>query len=698
MEDHNRAGWLRVELQFCHLCGMRHLILVLSCLIMGSINAQQWNWAVDAGGGGNTDFCHGIATDSQGNAYWAGSVSGTAEFGCGTLTVGNTIAGFIAKVDSNGVCQWVRGITVGFNNAHVYGIAIDADDRIYVTGSYDGNATFGSGITLNSLGSDDIFLARYNVDGHCLWARRAGSSASDDEARGIALSPDGGVFIAGVSGGTTIGFDGISVPNPGNYRQIVVARYDSAGTVQWAKASTGNGQYKSARGIAVANGRLYVTGQFSFIAGSFDGIPISTTNAGGKAYLLACDLDGHALWANSYGSGDHEGMATAADTLGNIFMVGRMWGSLLLPDDTLVSVSSNDDIMLLKFDADGNYQWGRSTGSYNRDLAWGVTADGKGNAYVAAQFHNTVDLFGTSLSSTGGEDIAILKLDGSGSVVWAAKAGGVARDVPLCIHRQATAPYKLYFGGYYWGTVTYGNSTITHTNNGDAMMISATDSTFDVSLYAAAVCPGSCNGEAIAFANGLEPFTYQWSNGANTSSITGLCQGEYIVEVTDASGSVEVDTVFVTEHELAAFSIQQDEDSLWVDATGSGWLWQRDGITVSTGQPYHIAMASGTYMVQLLDEHGCTSVSNTIIVVLNVGLGEQSSNTLRVWPNPVADVLFLEVNATAVLPTELLNSAGQRVRSITLRQGRNTVDMGGLAPGLYLLRTVDGDWVRLVKE
>ncbi|MEZ4756779.1 MAG: hypothetical protein R2817_08125 [Flavobacteriales bacterium] len=71
---------------------------------------------------------------------------------------------------------------------------------------------------------------------------------------------------------------------------------------------------------------------------------------------------------------------------------------------------------------------------------------------------------------------------------------------------------------------------------------------------------------------------------------------------------------------------------------------------------------------------------------------------LRAWPNPVADVLFLEVNATAVLPTELLNSAGQRVRSITLRRGRNTVDMGGLAPGLYLLRAVDGDWVRLVKE
>ncbi len=663
---------------------------------MLSINAQQWNWAVDAGGGGNTDFCYGIATDSQGNAYWAGSVSGTADFGCGTLTVGSTIAGFVAKVDPNGVCQWVRGITVGFNDAHVYGIAIDADDRIYVTGSYDGNATFGSGITLNSLGSDDIFLARYDVDGNCLWARRAGSNASNDEARGIALSPDGGVFIAGFSGGTTIGFDGISVPNPGNYRQIVVARYDSTGTVQWAKASTGSGQYKSARGISVANGRLFVTGQFSFIAGSFDGIPISTTTVGGKAYVLACDLDGNALWAKSYGSGDHEGMAIAADTLGNVFMVGRMSGSLFLSDDTLVSASSNDDIMLLKFDADGNYQWGRSTGSANRDLAWGVTADGKGNAYVAAQFNSTVDFFGTSLTSSGGEDIAILKVDGAGNVVWAAKAGGGARDVPLCIHRQAAAPHKLYFGGYYWGTVTYGSTTITHNSNGDAMLISATDSTFDVSLHASSVCPGSCDGEAIAFTNGLEPFTYLWSNGANTSAITGLCQGEYIVEVTDASGSVEVDTGYVIEYDLVALSIQQYGDSLWVEGAGSVWSWQLDGSTVSTGQPYHIASASGTYMVQFLDEHGCLSGSNTIMVVLNVGVEDQSASSLRVWPNPAHGTLYIELMNDVPLQAELLNGVGQRVRSLVLQPSMNTVDLKGVDVGLYVLLLEDGRTVRVV--
>ncbi|HMC97573.1 MAG TPA: SBBP repeat-containing protein, partial [Flavobacteriales bacterium] len=322
---------------------MRHPILALLLVLITEAHAQQWNWAVDAGGSGNTDFCFGIATDSQGNVYWCGSVSGTADFGCATIAPGNNVVGVLAKYDASGNCQWVRSMGTTFDYSWTYNVAIDAQDRIYVTGSYNGNATFGSGVTLASMGSDDIFLARYNVLGDCLWAHRAGSSGSSDEARGIALSDDGGIFICGFSGGTTISFDGISIPNPTNYRQIVVARYDSTGAVQWAETSTGNGQGKNARAICVVGDRLFVTGQVGFNTTAFDGLALSPTANGTYLFVLACDLDGNALWARSYGNGDHEGYGIAADTLGNLFVTGRMWGTLYLPDDTLTSVSSNDD-------------------------------------------------------------------------------------------------------------------------------------------------------------------------------------------------------------------------------------------------------------------------------------------------------------------------------------------------------------------
>lgn len=49
-------------------------------------------------------------------------------------------------------------------------------------------------------------------------------------------------------------------------------------------------------------------------------------------------------------------------------------------------------------------------------------------------------------------------------------------------------------------------------------------------------------------------------------------------------------------------------------------------------------------------------------------------------------------------PAELINSAGQRVRSFTLRPGVNAIDLIGIEVGLYALRSVRGEVVRVVVE
>ncbi|MEZ4756782.1 MAG: hypothetical protein R2817_08140 [Flavobacteriales bacterium] len=674
---------------------MRTILALLLSLPL-TLHAQQWNWAASAGAGSNVDLCHDIATDSEGNAYWVGSLAGTVDFGCGSITDGNSdVMGFIAKRAPDGTCLWVRAITVGFNDAWAYGVAIDADDRIYVTGSYNGNADFGDGVTLSSLGVDDIFLARYDTAGTCLWARRAGSNGSSDEARGVAVSADGSVFIAGFSGGTTIGFDGISIPNAGNFRQLVIARYDSTGTVQWARASTGNGQSKSCRAISVSGDRLFVTGQVGFSAASYDGLALTPGSTGAYLYVLATDLDGNGVWARSFGTGDHEGMGISADTLGNVFVAARLWGSLFLPDDTLTSVSSNDDILVMKLDQEGELQWAQSTGSTQRDLAWDVEADGMGNLLLAAHFQQSIDFFGTPFTALGGEDMLIAKLDGDGQVVWASRPSGFQRDIPLCIHRQAAAPNNIYFGGYYWGVITYGNTTIDDVGNGDAMLIAGVDTTFAASTYSTGVCPGACDGTAQVFTNGTGPLSFLWNTGATTPVIEGLCPGSYSVEVFDANGQVRADTVVVLERDPLELMIQVDGDSLWVEG-GSAWIWELDGFQVGVGQPYHIAMASGSYQVDYQDEYGCWSVSPVIIVVLNVGVNENELGRLRAWPNPMGEVLYVD----GLRPVELLELSDALGRVVWRGQatgGRSTIPTSGLEPGNYLLRMEGGTVVKLVR-
>ena len=517
---------------------MRPLLLSLALFVASHIHAQDWNWAIDAGGTGNTDFCWGIATDSQGNAYWAGSISGTADFGCTTVSPPQ-IAGVLAKYDSTGACQWATGITVNFNEAWAYGVAIDAQDHIYVTGSYDGNATFNNGVTLNSLGSDDIFLARYDTDGDCIWARRAGASGANDEARAVAVNDSGEVFITGFSGGTTITFDTISIPNPSNYRQIVIACYDSTGAVQWAKASTGNTQARSSRAISIANNRLYITGQVGTAATAFDGILIASDPIGTAVYVLACDLDGHALWANAYGSGDHEGLGIAADTLGNLFVSGRFWGTMHLPNgDSLVSASSNDDILLMRLDTAGGFHWAQRAGSLQRDVGWDVETDGLGNAYVAAHFQQTIDFLGTPLTSFGEEDIIVARVDQWGTPAWVKQGGAFQRDVAIAIHRSNVGSRALYTGGYFWGAVTYGTSTIDDMANGDAMMIQLSDTT--ATDFSTAVRPFTDDAGLVLFPSPATDHLFLRC----MRPVSGMCivspLGACMPVRTDASGTIDI--------------------------------------------------------------------------------------------------------------------------------------------------------------
>lgn len=676
---------------------MRNVLLALLLLLTSRSSAQQWNWASDAGGGGNTDFCYGIGTDSQGNAYWVGSVSGTADFGCGTLTPGNTIAGFVAKMDANGACQWVRGITTGFYDAWVYGIAIDAQDRIYITGSCQGNADFGNGITLGGTGStDDWFTARYAADGTCIWAKRITNSSSSSEGRGIAVDDEGGIYATGWVNGSGYTFDPITVNTGGFARQAVIVKYDSTGTALWAKSTTGTGTTKSARGIAVTGDRLFITGQIGYTPSFYDSIPITPASSI-NLYVLACDLDGNGLWARNYGNGDHEGMGIAADTLGNLFVAGRMWGDLHLPDDTLASVSGNDDMLLMALDQDGGYHWAKSTGSSQRDVAWGVAADGLGNAYVAAHFNNTIDFFGTPLTSLGSEDILISKIEADGDVVWAQRPSGFQRDIPLCIHRQAGAPHKLYFGGYFWGAITYGSSTIDDVLNGDAMIVSGIDTTFDVSSVVVDVCPGACDGMVEPFVTaGAAPFSFQWNNGSTAPQQDGLCPGMYIVEVTDANGQTIIDTVYVEEHPDPGYTAQVTLDSLWTSG-GSAWQWFFNGSMLVSDSASAIATQTGDYHALVTDAHGCTWTTDTVTVVLSTAVLEGERTVLRAYPVPASSVLLVEHSGPTVL-AELLNGSGQRMRSFTLREGRNMLDVEALPRGLYLLRAGDGRIVRVVKE
>ncbi len=131
-------------------------------------NSGALLWVKSAGGTG-TDASLGIALDGGGNSYVTGYFNNMSTFGAGesnqtTLTSEGGYDIFVAKYDNSGALLWAKsagGINFDTGNS----IAVDVSGNSYVTGYFDGTATFGAGesneTTLTGAGNYDIFVAKY---------------------------------------------------------------------------------------------------------------------------------------------------------------------------------------------------------------------------------------------------------------------------------------------------------------------------------------------------------------------------------------------------------------------------------------------------------------------------------------------------------------------------------------------------------
>lgn len=673
----------------------------LALLVLGSFfsfiaHAQEWNWGVSAGGPSNRDRVWDIATDSQGNVYWAGSVSGPHDFVCDQPTTTIPQRGILAKYDDAGACQWVRRITSSGDEVTAFGLAIDADDRIYVTGEAMGTIGFGNGITIAASGAGEHwFVARYTAAGDCLWARRGGGDWGS-QAHDVAVDEDGTIYVAGTAAGDPLIFPPLSIPSTELLEQFALVAYDSTGTALWAQVSQGGTSQKSIWGLAVADGKVFITGQARGTDVTMDGMLLTPDPLSQGLFVAAFTTAGDALWAHNVGNGDHYGMSVAADTLGNVFVVGEKNGAMTLPDGEVLPATGSVDMIFLGFGADGTYRWGHTAGTAGGDRAGDVEVDHAGNAYVVFDFVDDFDFLGIPLVGPNNDRIGTAKFTAEGEVVWANASGTGSLEAGMAIHQRQAGDRRLYFGGSYWGDAEYGDDVFTDNGNGDALLVGGIDTTFDVSLLGRPSCPGACTGSVIAVCNGRAPFTFAWNNGTTAQELDGLCPGEYIVEVTDSLGQVLIDTVVIGTATDPGLTVQLADDSLWLTG-GSAWQWYVDGGPIAGAEdPYWIALRTGAYHASYVDAYGCTWETPAITVVLGVGMAEGPAAQMRIFPNPVSDRLTIAW-AGAPVPAELVSATGQCVRRLRLSSGLNTVDVADLPAGLYLLRAPSA-MMRVVKH
>lgn len=107
------------------------------------------------------------------------------------------------------------------------------------------------------------------------------------------------------------------------------------------------------------------------------------------------------------------------------------------------------------FGVPGQALWVQHAGASGDDLGRGIAADGSDRLVVVGDFRNTIDLGGTMLTSAGGTDIFVAKLDAlTGAVVWAKRFGGTGDDSPSRV--AVDSAHGIYISGTYTQTVDFG--------------------------------------------------------------------------------------------------------------------------------------------------------------------------------------------------------------------------------------------------
>lgn len=133
---------------------------------------------------------------------------------------------------------------------------------------------------------------------------------------------------------------------------------------------------------------------------------------------------------------------TRIDGSGNIYSVGMFSGSVDFDHssgDATLSSNGDLDIFIRKTDANGNLLWAKSIGGTMPDYGNALAVDASGNVFVAGNFQETVDFdpnaAAFNITSLGGNDVFVLKLDTDGNLVWVKRIGGtgevIARDMAL---------------------------------------------------------------------------------------------------------------------------------------------------------------------------------------------------------------------------------------------------------------------------
>jgi hypothetical protein len=266
------------------------------------------------------------------------------------------------------------------------------------------------------------------IDPGLLYSTYLGGTAFE-EARHVALGPDGSMYVTGVTTSPTFpSTTGVFDPTRDGSSDGFVMKFGAGGSLVYA-TFIGGSSPDSASSVAVdSGGNAYVAGwtdstDFPTTPGALE----TSLTPAQDGFVAKIAADGSALVYSTYlgGQGSTAASDVAVDADGSAFVIGSSSEFPTTPGAFDGTLNGFEDGLVAKLSADGStLVWATYLGGTACDLESlaAVAVDASGSAYVtgytsSADFPTTPGAFDTTGEGCGFADGFVTKLDPSGSAL-----------------------------------------------------------------------------------------------------------------------------------------------------------------------------------------------------------------------------------------------------------------------------------------
>lgn len=216
---------------------------------------------------------------------------------------------------------------------------------------------------------------------------------------------------------------------------LSVSSFAQIANFTWAKNVARGTGYGAAEKIVVdASDNVYMVASFN---GTIDADPgpltVNLISAGSTdAFVSKFNSAGTLQWTRSIGGAFFDsGKDIKLDASGNVYVCGQHYGVIDLDPGVgtfTVPGSTLGSGFITKLDNSGNFVWGKALVGSSVSLFQSFEIDASGNLYFSGNFNNVTDfdpgIPTFTMTTTGGNDVFILKLDNTGAFQWVKIVGG----------------------------------------------------------------------------------------------------------------------------------------------------------------------------------------------------------------------------------------------------------------------------------